>query len=285
MSQSPDVYNEFNMRNINVFDGLNRLREAERIYSKVRKLSERYYKDDEIADMEGFIKEAKLLLEGTKGTETVISIFNHKKYISELDVGKEEFWGVLPLGTEMERMSKVLSLLEKGYESFPADSVAWLTKALSEIPFEHKFNVKIYYCGIRYRRTDGRPLCLFSQGFPVQYDKDRNFTYTFNYIQNVVHLIKKDYPHYWIRVSYGEKNEYVKTFQSAYKENSNKDLLSLREKEVLELIAQDLDTKEIANQLFISPNTVGHHRSNMIEYLGARDTTALVQIAKMAGMI
>jgi DNA-binding CsgD family transcriptional regulator len=51
------------------------------------------------------------------------------------------------------------------------------------------------------------------------------------------------------------------------------------------LIADDLDTREIAEKLFISPNTVGNHRSNMIDRLGARDTTALVQLAKMTEMI
>jgi DNA-binding NarL/FixJ family response regulator len=40
-----------------------------------------------------------------------------------------------------------------------------------------------------------------------------------------------------------------------------------------------------AEKLFISVKTVGNHRSNMIERLGARDTTALVQLAKMMGMI
>ena len=59
----------------------------------------------------------------------------------------------------------------------------------------------------------------------------------------------------------------------------------LNQSNVLRLIAADFDTKEIAKTLFISANTVGNHRSNMIERLGARDTTALVQLAKMTGMI
>lgn len=62
-------------------------------------------------------------------------------------------------------------------------------------------------------------------------------------------------------------------------------MLSAREKEILKLIAEDIDSKEIARQLFISTATVGNHRSNMIEKIGARDTTALVQLAKMAGII
>ncbi|MCY7408640.1 MAG: helix-turn-helix transcriptional regulator [Chitinophagales bacterium] len=62
-------------------------------------------------------------------------------------------------------------------------------------------------------------------------------------------------------------------------------MLTDREKEVLKLIAEDWETKEIAKHLFISINTVGNHRSNMIERLGVRDSTALVQLAKMSSMI
>jgi DNA-binding NarL/FixJ family response regulator len=77
----------------------------------------------------------------------------------------------------------------------------------------------------------------------------------------------------------------VHTLHSADNKNSTKDLLSQREKEILQMIAADHDTKAIAERLFISATTVGHHRSNMIERLGARDTTALVQLAKMMEMI
>jgi DNA-binding NarL/FixJ family response regulator len=98
-------------------------------------------------------------------------------------------------------------------------------------------------------------------------------------------LLKKDFRYYWIRISYGENGEFLHTLHSSDKVNSTKDLLSTREKEILKLITEDFDTKEIANQLFISPATVGNHRSNMIDRLGARDTTALVQLAKMTEMI
>jgi DNA-binding CsgD family transcriptional regulator len=77
----------------------------------------------------------------------------------------------------------------------------------------------------------------------------------------------------------------VRTFHSENKLHSNKDLLSAREKEILKLIANDCDTREIARRLSISTITVGNHRSNMIARLGARDTTALVQLAKMANII
>lgn len=58
-----------------------------------------------------------------------------------------------------------------------------------------------------------------------------------------------------------------------------------REREILTLISSGLYTKAITERRAISINTVGNHRSNMVQRLGARDTTALVQLAKMAGLI
>lgn len=169
--------------------------------------------------------------------------------------------------------------------TFPAESVDWFARALEKIPYTQKYNLKFFHCAIRYRRIDGTPICIFSKGLPIHYDARRNFTFTFNYVQNVAHLIKKDFSYYWVRITHGINSEFVHTFHSENKEYSNRDLLSSREKEILKLIADDLDTKEIASRLFISPNTVGNHRSNMIDRLGVRDTTALVQIAKMTEMI
>jgi DNA-binding CsgD family transcriptional regulator len=178
-----------------------------------------------------------------------------------------------------------MSLLEKEYLSFFTDSVKWLTGILETIPFDLRKNIQIFHCGIRYTLLTGKPVCLFSKGSPIHYDANRKFSYTFNYVQNINHLLKKDFRYYWIRISYGENNEHVHTFHSQEKIYSNKDLLSLREKEILKLVADECDTKEIGERLFISTATVGNHRSNMIERMGARDTTALVQLAKMANII
>jgi DNA-binding CsgD family transcriptional regulator len=262
-----------------------RLQDAEILYNRMLDMSKNYFVQDEIAEKESFIKEAAFLLKGVKGTDAVIGIFNHNNYSPELEVGEKEFWGDLPEVPQEERMVQIMSLLDKNYISFFTDSVDWFQETLAAIPFEQRVNVSIFHCGIRYVRLDDSPICLFSKGMPIHYDAQRNFTFTFNYVQNVHHLFKKEFPHYWIRIAYGDKKEFVHTLHSADKRNSSKDLLSQREKEILKLIAADLDTKQIAEKLFISATTVGHHRSNMIERIGARDTTALLQLAKMAEII
>ena len=55
--------------------------------------------------------------------------------------------------------------------------------------------------------------------------------------------------------------------------------LSEREKEVLECIAGGLTTQEIADQLFISKNTVETHRKNLLYKLQAKNTAELVNNA------
>ncbi len=55
--------------------------------------------------------------------------------------------------------------------------------------------------------------------------------------------------------------------------------LTQREKEVLLLICKELTAKEIADRLFISERTVNHHRANLMEKIGARNTVGLVKYA------
>jgi DNA-binding CsgD family transcriptional regulator len=46
-----------------------------------------------------------------------------------------------------------------------------------------------------------------------------------------------------------------------------------------------MESKEIADVLDISSHTVNNHRRNMITRTGARDTTALIHICKMIGIL
>lgn len=61
--------------------------------------------------------------------------------------------------------------------------------------------------------------------------------------------------------------------------------ISLREKEVLELIAHEYTSKEIAQKLLISNHTALSHRKNFIENLGVRNTTGLVRRGYELGLL
>lgn len=61
--------------------------------------------------------------------------------------------------------------------------------------------------------------------------------------------------------------------------------LTPRELEVLGLIAEGLSTKEMAERLFVSDNTVKTHANRVLEKLGASRRTQAVQVAKQFGLI
>ena len=54
--------------------------------------------------------------------------------------------------------------------------------------------------------------------------------------------------------------------------------LSTREKEVLDLIMQEFTSKEIAEQLFISKQTVDTHRINIMQKTGAKTLVGLIKM-------
>jgi len=58
-----------------------------------------------------------------------------------------------------------------------------------------------------------------------------------------------------------------------------KQKLTKREHEVLELITQAKNNKEIAKELYISDQTVGVHRKNIMRKLGVRNTINLIKFA------
>jgi len=65
-----------------------------------------------------------------------------------------------------------------------------------------------------------------------------------------------------------------------------KDLgITKRELEILELIAQGLSNREIAEKLFVSENTVKTHSSRLFDKLSAKRRTQAVQLGKEMGLI
>lgn len=66
-------------------------------------------------------------------------------------------------------------------------------------------------------------------------------------------------------------------------EFAGKELLTPREREVLELVATGASNKEAGRHLGISPRTVETHRAHILEKVGARNTADLVRIVFSGG--
>jgi two-component system, NarL family, response regulator NreC len=64
-----------------------------------------------------------------------------------------------------------------------------------------------------------------------------------------------------------------------------KDILSAREQQVLELVAEGLTTPQISEKLGISPKTVARHRERIMSKLNIHSSTELVKYAIRSGLI
>ena len=61
--------------------------------------------------------------------------------------------------------------------------------------------------------------------------------------------------------------------------------MTRREKEVLFLIAKELTTQEISDELHISLNTVETHRKNLLSKFGVRNSVGLIKLALERGLL
>jgi DNA-binding NarL/FixJ family response regulator len=68
-------------------------------------------------------------------------------------------------------------------------------------------------------------------------------------------------------------------------DTDNPDVLTSREREVLQLIAEGRTNQEIADTLFLSIKTVQTHRAHILQKLDIHDSTGLVKYAIRTGMV
>jgi two-component system response regulator NreC len=78
-------------------------------------------------------------------------------------------------------------------------------------------------------------------------------------------------------------NSYIKKAQDD--EEQICEILTTREREILQLIAEGNSSKKIAELLFISPKTVETHRTHIMDKLNIHNRTGLIKYAIRKGMV
>lgn len=68
-------------------------------------------------------------------------------------------------------------------------------------------------------------------------------------------------------------------------DQKSKQIITRREKEILQLIVDEYTNQEIANKLFLSLRTVENHRNNLLQKLDVKNTAGLVKVALQDGLI
>lgn len=76
-----------------------------------------------------------------------------------------------------------------------------------------------------------------------------------------------------------------KIYKSSLEKSSHQPVLTRREKEIVKLIAEGFTNAQIAQQLFLSVDTVDTHRKNLYTKLNVKNTALLIRYALDNGMI
>lgn len=80
-------------------------------------------------------------------------------------------------------------------------------------------------------------------------------------------------------------DDYQRRLRGGQEPQSGADLLTARQREVLQLIAEGRSTREIAERLSISIKTVETHRAQIMERLSVRDVASLTRYAIRLGLV
>lgn len=165
---------------------------------------------------------------------------------------------------------------------FPLQMIKWNKKMDKIAPVPNDVISHAYYCGLKGKHKLGHEVRLFIDQVILS-TKNNQPTLSLVYLQDIQHLMKDSF--YWVRYERGNTPDQVRFFRSRGRKKEFLNILSPREKEILEEIAKGADSKTISEKLEISPSTVTTHRKNMIARSGARNTTALIQLCRLCNAI
>lgn len=168
-----------------------------------------------------------------------------------------------------------------GQRRFFQKNVPWMAKKMiAHSLTRKKGKVQLNLMNWRLTVDNGDHKNVLIQLIPVKWNKIGFPQVGLMLFHNIKPYINTD--KWWIRMQLGEK---IWSYQSETQNYEAGEMISAREKEILCLIREGKVSKEIADILHISINTVDNHRRNMLQRTGLKDTTALVYISELTGIL
>jgi len=128
-----------------------------------------------------------------------------------------------------------------------------------------------------YKKMNGSYIQLLQKCIAVESDKAGHPLLYLSYAYDISHIVK---PSVGLTINTPDET-LIWTFNNHKKSLEQIKLLSNHERKILTLLVQGRSSKEIAEVLFISPNTIDTHRRNFLKKTNCIDTTALIAYIKM----
>jgi DNA-binding CsgD family transcriptional regulator len=256
------------------------------VFSEVKKGWNDLYGQAEAVDHSKYLAQVEIFDLMSNNQNTVFLLFDVREFkILYCTKNFERITGY-PLANLMERnVLFFFEILKKKDIIFYFHYLKWTKFVLKKVPVKFlKEYFQIQWSGMTVIAKDGKEIESLFKVNPFEVTDAGLTRLCVITIEVVTAFMKKD-AEYWARMEAGTSERFVSSY---FEENTKfvmKDILSDREIEIIRLLADGLDTKEIAEKLFLSPHTVDKHRKNMIARLGVRDSMALLEICRMCNMI
>jgi DNA-binding CsgD family transcriptional regulator len=228
------------------------------------------------------IIKANYINEFSNSENSIRLIFDHINFkILHITDNVETLGGYSMKDFENSDMLFIFSLFPLEHVNFMYVWIKWAFERHNK--YGDSIDLKQSMCGIKIKHKTGRIVRLLLRHYTLETTEDGFPTLAAITIDDVTHLMKSDF--YWGRIECGKESRQMHHLISTDKIQTPHDILSDREKTIVTILAEGKESKEIGKLLYISSHTVDNHRRNMINKLGVRDTTGLVQICRMTGII
>ena len=142
---------------------------------------------------------------------------------------------------------------------------------------------EMYLGGLKFKHgKSGKLKTIFIKSRVLAYTKEGLPSLGLQLFEDIGHLVKGS--PVWCRCVFGDNN-FVRFFSLDHPKQYLKDMVTKRELEILKMLDDNKDSKEIGQQLGISKDTVLKHRKNMLVKIGAKDSTALIHLCKLCNVL
>jgi DNA-binding CsgD family transcriptional regulator len=244
------------------------------------------YDDITPADPKQYLNSTHLLNLMSKNKHTLYLLFDVKEFKILFCSDNFETMTGYPHSEIMEKNTLFFfGMLDKSDLVFFFQFSKFLKKFNKTVPLaSQKEHNQIQWFGMTMNKKDGTALESLFKISPFEISESGLGRLCLITLEDVTPFVKKG-ANYWARIEVGTTTKYISCF---FEDNTNftmKDIISDREREILHRLARGQESKEIAQDLFLSVHTVDTHRKNMITRLGARDSVGLLELCRMCDMI
>jgi len=255
-------------------------------YEQLMQLLADFYDKKILLDTTKLIEQIQVLEQFSLDNKRIFCLFSNPdfyfKYVSEnveKELGytsKEIYKGGLLLAFKMMYWKQL---------SMPIRVYQWGEKFQTIV--KHPANISrrnAFFCGVKTKDKQGKLKTFFVKQKMLSFTEDSKPLLSFMEIEEITSIFKGNFVWSRMTAEYGEEI-YTRAFFSKGNKKEYGDLVSDREMEILQLVAQHKNSIEISEILGISKNTVERHRKNMVARAGVVDMTGLIYVCRLCQLI